>query len=129
MFSPRGTVIDEPAAEGLIHFVVALRDDIELTTRSDFSDRRAPINQEALADSDPNDPENDRIFDRSRSLLLQTHTGLPADSSVSGDRALVTIYASTGKIGSPPLDLDDFDNDGWADDPFRFAVRGEVPNE
>jgi len=51
-----------------------------------------------------------------------------------GDRALVSVFTSTGKVGSHPLNVtDQFNNvtgatgpDNYADFPFVFAELGEV---
>lgn len=118
MFSPQGTVME--GSTGLIHLVLMLREDADLMVRSDFTDRRVPVNLS---------PTNTAAFDKSRSVMVEGHPNLPADAKVGGDVSLVTIYTRTGKVASPLVDVTDADSDGWADDPFRFAVRGEVTNQ
>ena len=44
-----------------------------------------------------------------------------------GDRGLVTVFASTGKVSSHAINLDNTDAfPNWLDDPFLFAELGEV---
>ncbi len=118
MFSPQGTVME--GSTGLIHLVLMLREDADLTVRSDFTDRRDAVNL----------PDNtQQTFLKHKSVLVDGHPNLPADAKVAGDVSLVTIYTRTGKVASPLLDVTDANSDGWADDPFRFAVRGEVTNQ
>jgi len=122
MFSPQGTVME--GSTGLIHLVLMLREDADLMVRSDFTDRRAPVNL-----LPPSTSKDKTSFKKERSVLVEGHPNLPPDAKVGGDVSLVTIYTRTGKVASPLVDVTDANSDGWADDPFRFAVRGEVTNQ
>lgn len=112
MFSPRGTLIGTTAGTGLIHLYVSLREDVQKATDAG----RSPVN----AGDRPSVP-TDALF-----------AGLPvagAGQMVVGDRGLVTVFSSTGKISSHPINLDNVDLDpNSLDDPFLFAELGEVNN-
>jgi len=89
MFSPRGTVIGSPAGAGILHFYVTRRVDVENATRL-VSPPRPPVN----AGASPLVPA-DGLF-----------ASLPNSPPV-GDRSLVSVFTSTGKIASHPLNLQD----------------------
>ncbi len=89
MFSPRGTVIGSPAGAGLLHFYVTRRIDVENATRL-VSPPRPPVNSGAP----PRIPA-DGFF-----------ATLPNSPPV-GDRSLVSVFTSTGKVASHPLNLQD----------------------
>jgi prepilin-type N-terminal cleavage/methylation domain-containing protein len=112
MFSPRGTLIGTTAGTGLIHLYVSLREDVQKSTDAG----RLPVN----AGDNPSVP-TDTLF---ASLAVSG-----AGQMVVGDRGLVTIFSSTGKVSSHPINLDNFDPDpNSLDDPFLFAELGEVKN-
>ena len=109
MFSPRGTLIGTTAGTGLTHFYIALREDVQNATDAS----RPPVN---VGDR-PKVP-TDILF----SSLADGGT-IP----VVGDRCLVTVFASTGKVSSHAINLDNTDAfPNWLDDPFLFAELGEV---
>ena len=102
MFSPRGTVIGSPAGAGLIHFYITRRIDVENATRL-VSPPRLPVN----VGSPPLVPA-DGFF-----------ASLPNSPPV-GDRSLVSVFTSTGKVASHPLNLEnilgeDANNNGVLD--------------
>jgi type II secretory pathway pseudopilin PulG len=115
LFSPRGVVTGPAAAFGLMHLYVAERKDVEaLTTTVGVapSGMRPPIN------SDPT------------SLARVPGQIVPGENQFTperpvGHRALVSIFTQTGKVSSHPLDATDGDNDGYADNPFRYATQGK----
>jgi prepilin-type N-terminal cleavage/methylation domain-containing protein len=132
MFSPRGTIIGSAAGSGLLHFYICRRIDVELTTELP----RAPRYGGGAGSWVPG-PE-----------LFKSLTDAPP----VGDRSLVSVFTSTGKISSPPLYPQDgeidlngdgivdpnedlngngiFDPaDNYLDDPFRFAELGEVSSQ
>lgn len=113
MFSPRGTVTGSSAGTGLIHFYIGLRTSVQFVT-----DAGRPV------------------VDATASALVPMDgliNGMP-EKPVLGDRALVSIFTSTGKVASHPLDpTDQFNNftgaagaDNYADSPFTYAELGEV---
>jgi prepilin-type N-terminal cleavage/methylation domain-containing protein len=131
MFSPRGTVVGSAAGSGLLHFYICRRADVLLTTEISRTPRyRAVVGSWVPA------PD---LFDTIK------------EAPPVGDRSLVTVFTSTGKIASHPLwpqdgeDLngngsldpgEDANGDGlltppdkYLDDPFRFAELGEVSSQ
>ena len=89
MFSPRGTIIGSPAGAGLLHFYITRKIDVENATRL-VSPPRPPVN----AGAPPLVPA-DGLF-----------VTLPNSPPV-GDRSLVSVFTSTGKVASHPLNLQD----------------------
>jgi hypothetical protein len=120
MFSPRGTVTGAEAAAGLIHFYVALSSDIDLSTEPAPTGtlNRLPVNNIPTTDPDIGTTESNV-------------PGVPGENQFSAenpvsDRSLVTVFTHTGKISSFPLNITDTSPaDGFADDPYVFAERGE----
>lgn len=112
MFSPRGTLIGTTTGTGLIHLYVSLREDVQKATDAG----RPTVN----ANSPPLVPTD---------ALFASLAGSGSAQPVVGDRGLVTIFSSTGKISSHPINLDNVDLDpNSLDDPFLFAELGEVNN-
>ncbi len=125
LFSPRGTVIGDEAAVGLIHFYLCLRKDID-AINSGFASNgqtfptRTPVTASTW----------------SSHVVIPGEAGTSSDPPV-GDRALVTIFTQTGKIGSYPLNsvdaLDYVTNptsppsgqDRFADAPFYYSTKSE----
>lgn len=106
MFSPRGTVLDEPGAAGLIHLVVARREDVELNLRiGDLV--KVPI---SAALEVPTTPPTVSARDSKR---------------FRGDLRIVSIFTQSGTVTSSRIDPTDSDDDYVADDPFAFANTGE----
>ncbi len=122
MFTPRGTVDGASAGTGLLHFYVALRQDVQNAMHPSVN--RPTVNESAS----PRVPTGD-IFDPVDDIAGNGSPGI-------GDRSLVTVVTSTGKVASHPIDItDNFINgsttntpDNYADDPFVFAELGEVKN-
>lgn len=95
MFSPRGTLIGTTAGTGLTHFYVGLREDVQKAT--DAGRPAVNANQRPLAPAD-------FLF-----ALLADGGTVPT----VGDRGLVSIFASTGKVGSHSFNMDaDEDRNG-----------------
>lgn len=111
LFSPRGTVIGEEAAVGLMHFYVCLRKDVDA------------INSGAWANGQ-NSPIRAPIGTWVASNVIPGESGSATDPPV-GDRALVTLFTQTGKVGSYPLNPTDSDANGFADTPFSYATKAE----
>lgn len=88
MFSPRGTVIGSPAGAGILHFYITRRVDVENATRL-VTPPRLPVNVGAP----PLVPADDFF------------ASLPGSPPV-GDRSLVSVFTSTGKVASHPLNLE-----------------------
>lgn len=135
MFSPRGTIIGGPAGLGMLHFYICNRTDVQLAMDAG----RPTVNGSDLP-LIPADP------------LFANAPGVSATAPPTiGDRALVSLFASTGKVSSYPLnpqDGEDLNGNGtldsgedtngngtldgpnnYADDPFVYARRGEVTNQ
>lgn len=132
MFSPRGTLIGTTAGTGLTHFYVALREDVQNSTDAG----RPTVNV------------GDRPLVPSDALFASLADG--GTIPVVGDRGLVSIFASTGKVSSHSFNMDtnedrnvngtldqgeDINGNGTLDtngtylvDPFQFAELGEVNN-
>lgn len=116
MFSPRGTVTGSAAGLGVLHLYLALRQDVQNTMIAPGPGPRPPVNGSSSARV-----PSDSLF-----------TGLPNSPPV-GDRALVTLFAATGRVASYPVNpIDQFNNvsgaagsDGYLDDPFVYAELGE----
>jgi len=114
MFSPRGTLIGTSAGNGISHLYISLREDVQRAM-----DAQRPAVNAGGTPLVPDDP-------------LFTHPNV-ADGGPAppvGDRGLVTIFASTGKVSSHPIhrDAPPLDNNNYLDDPFRFAELGEDIN-
>lgn len=100
MFSPRGTVVGSPAGAGILHFYVTRKSDVENATSPLVN--RPPVNAGATFPLVPADP------------LFAPLNGSPP----VGDRSLVSVFTSTGKVASHPLNLDnneDQNNNGVLD--------------
>ena len=88
MFSPRGTLIGTTAGTGLTHFYVALREDVQKAT--DAGRPAIYTGQRPMAPGD--------------NLLATLADG--GTVPTVGDRGLVSIFASTGKVSSHPFNFD-----------------------
>lgn len=144
MFSPRGTIVGAPAGLGMLHFYICRKSDIQLVTDAG----RIPVNGTALPivpgpamieDQNGNGSRDAGEPDLNGNGLL--------DEVTIGDRSLVSVFTSTGKVASYPInprdgeDLngngvldpgEDFNNNGTLeiangalDDPFLYAELGE----
>lgn len=127
-FSPRGNLIGEAAAAGVLHFYVCDAED------SSFL-------KEQWVDANGFVPFNNAIVAGNAFVPLDEIDPLAVGwltwdgNYLVKDRRLVTLFAQTGGVtvnrvnayvgitgGSNP----DTNNDGIADDPYRFAETGEV---
>ena len=119
MFSPRGTVTGSAAGLGVLHFYLGLRQDVQNCMIAPSPGPRPTVNGSGT----PRVP-SDSLF-----------AGLP-NSPPIGDRALVTLFASTGRVASYPIAPEDqlinfgasagsVGSDGYLDDPFVYAELGE----
>lgn len=133
MFSPRGTVTGSPAGLGVLHFYICRRTDVQLSMDAG----RPPVN----GAGQPRVPSD---------TLFATIPGVQNPPPV-GDRALVSLFTSTGKVSSYPLNPQDGEDingngtldpgedtngngmldgpDGYVDDPFAYARLGEVTSQ
>lgn len=148
MFAPRGTIIGAPAGLGMLHFYICKRSDVQLVNDAG----RVPVNGTAL----PIVPGPVMIEDTNGNGTLDPgeldlNGNQLADTVAVGDRALISVFASTGKISSYPInprdgeDLnnngtldpgEDFNNNlildlanGALDDPFLYAELGETNSQ
>jgi type II secretory pathway pseudopilin PulG len=48
----------------------------------------------------------------------------PIDAKNRGEKLVLTLFPQTGNVATFPIDPTDADNDGFADDLFRFAKQG-----
>ena len=148
MFAPRGTIVGPPAGLGMLHFYICLRSDVQLV--NDFG--RIPVN----GTDPPIVPGPELIEDTNGNGVLDpgendlNGNGV-ADTVTIGDRSLVSVFTSTGKVASYPInprdgeDLngngtldpgEDFNNNGTLDlpdnaldDPFLYAELGETNSQ
>lgn len=124
MFTPRGTVLGDAAGAGLLHFYITRREDV--TTATTLASRPA-VNR----GSTPRVPA-DGLF-----AAINSANWTGSEAPKIGDRSLVSVFSATGKVASHPLDVTDLFNnstgaagaDGYVDDPFLFAERGEVSSK
>lgn len=125
MFSPRGTIIGGPAGLGTLHFYICRRSDVQLAVDAG----RAPVN----GSDSPIVPGPVLQEDFNGNGTLDTGEDLNGngvlDTVAVGDRSLVSIFTSTGKVASYPLNATDADNNGALDDPFEYAERGEATSQ
>ncbi|MCP4786624.1 MAG: prepilin-type N-terminal cleavage/methylation domain-containing protein [Fuerstiella sp.] len=128
MFSPRGNVIGDAAAKGVLHFYVCDSEDSLFLKEQLISSIGLPAFDVIVASGSPFVP-TDEIDPNVVSWL--TWEG----KYIVKDRRIVTLFAQTGAIsvhgvnayvGETGSSDPDADNDGIADDPFRFAETGEV---
>ncbi|MEO2014412.1 MAG: prepilin-type N-terminal cleavage/methylation domain-containing protein [Fuerstiella sp.] len=128
VFSPRGNVIGDAAAKGVLHFYICDSEDSLFLKEQIVSSVGLPAFDVIVGSGSPFVP-TDEIDPAVVSWL--TWEG----KYIVKDRRIVTLFAQTGAIsvhgvnayvgntgGSNP----DANNDGIADDPFRFAETGEV---
>ena len=114
LFSPRGTVTGPEAATGLIHFYLCLKRDVDalssgITSNGESFPLRSPMTGSTW----------------NSNAVIPGESGATTDPPV-GERALVTLFTHTGKIGSYPLNaVDTTAPAGFADTPFSYATRGE----
>lgn len=121
MFTPRGTVLGSAAGAGILHFYITRRVDVDVATRM----AGRPAVNRGMSPRVPSE------------VLFASAPAIGGDPPKMGDRSLVSIFASTGKVASHPLDVTDLLNnttgaagaDGYVDDPFVFAERGEVSSK
>lgn len=148
MFSPRGTIIGAPAGLGTLHFYICRRTDVQLVAdigRAPVNGSASPIVPGPVLNEDLN---GNGIRDTGE---LDYNGNGELDSIAVGDRSLVSVFTSTGKVASYPLnetDGEDFNGngvldpgedvngngtlelaDGVLDDPFVFAERGEATSQ
>ena len=131
MFSSRGTITGTAAGTGLMHFYICRRSDVNLCMEAG----RLPRYGASTASWVP---------------APDLFASLP-DAPPVGDRSLVSVFTSTGKVASPPLwpqDGEDINGNGtldpgedlngntvldgpdkYLDDPFRFAELGETSSQ
>ncbi len=118
LFSPRGTVTGPVAAKGLIHFCLALREDVDAMTISGGitpSGQTVPARAAVWAGGTWN----------ANTVIVGENTTVTTNPP-TGDRGLVTVFTQTGKVASYPLNpLDGGDADQFADDPYLFARQGK----
>lgn len=119
MFSPRGTVIGDSAGTGVLHFYITRRKDV-----GNCQTAGRPVVNTGGTPRVPTD-----------AFIAGVQIGGNAEKL--GDRSLVSLFASTGKAATYPLAVEDLLNnstlaagaDGYVDDPFEFAEKGEVSSQ
>lgn len=119
MFSPRGFVIGPAASSGLIHFYVC---DASVV---DYLGLGAPSVPSGLVGKIP--------ADRQALEAVFGAAAIPAPILDRIDtRLIASVFTRTGAISTHPVDATDSNADGVLDDPddpFRYAIRGEVAGE
>lgn len=137
-FSPRGNIIGDAAAEGVLHFYVCDGEDSrilkeEWVNANSFAALNGAVNQSGTASA------SDYFVPMDEIDPAAANSGWAAGVSPDGpyvvqDRRVVTVFTQTGAVSVNPVNADlgeaggvaDSNNDGIADDPFRFAETGEV---
>ena len=115
LFSPRGTVTGPEAATGLIHFYLCLKKDVDTINDGGVTSQGVPFTPRPVVSATT----------WTAGAVIRGENGAATDLPV-GERALVTIFTHTGKIGSYPLNAVDVTAPtGFADTPFSYATRGE----
>jgi len=122
MFSPRGTITGPPAAQGIIHLYVT--ETLNLAG--------LPTTVALSSSANPAGVTYAQLMDAGYGTNA---TGGKADPPIP-NKVLTTIFTRTGQVTCTPVRTDDnYSNsyvnttsgqDGFADDPFYFAERGEV---
>ena len=134
IYSPRGGLVGEAAAGGIIHFYVCDKEE-SLLLKQEYA---APL----VADSgDPVSPAdvvelNIRIRaglrfvppDELRPSAAPWSASIATENEpyLSRDRRIVTIFGQTGSVSVHPVNATDADVNGFADDPYYYAEVGEV---
>jgi len=134
-FSPRGNVIGAAAAKGVLHFYVCDKEDslflkeLVVASMPGASAVDKLNNFDLLIGSGVPFIPMDEIDPGTVGWLTQT------ENYIVKDRRLVTLFGQTGGItvnkvnayvGTAVGGVPDANNDGMADDPYRFAETGEV---
>lgn len=121
MFSSHGTVVGSAAAAGLIHLYIGQRDDVfDLTSGAPGGLGRNAVNSTdrfAVPVDRTEDANGNGVLDGSE----DGNGNGQLDAVVLGDRSLVSVVTSTGKITTQEINFTDSNGDGLADDPYLFA--------
>ena len=119
-FSPRGNVVGDAAAAGLMHFYVCDREDSYKLKEAWVATGNPPPHPFVPIDE----------IDSSTQAWVSAHT---EGVFVPRDRRIVSLFSQTGAVSVNPVNgLYDGDGtasspiDGIAGDPFRFAETGEA---
>ena len=127
-FSPRGNVIGAAAANGVIHFYICDKEDSLFLKEQLVASIGLTTFDGTIAAGTPFVPMDE--------IDPNTVGWLTSDGNyIVKDRRLVTVFGQTGAItvnkvnayvGTAVGGVPDANNDGMADDPYRFAETGEV---
>lgn len=112
MFSPRGTIFGPAASQGIIHFFI--------TDAQNLSGVPTTVNLTSQANPSVTYAQ---LWDAAYGANIAG--GTTADPPIP-DKILTTIFTRTGNVSCSPVNTVDTDANGFADDPFFFAERGEV---
>jgi len=128
VFSSRGNVIGDAAAKGVLHFYVCDSEDSLFLKEQLVSSIGLPAFDAIVNSGSPFVPLDE--------LDPNVVSWLTWDGNyIVKDRRIVTLFAQTGAVSVHGVNAyvgltggsdADADNDGIADDPFRFAETGEV---
>jgi len=134
IYSPRGGLIGEAAAGGVIHFYVCDKEE-SLLLKQQFA---APLVADSGDPVSPADLEQLNIQIRSGLRFVPADELRPStapwsaniatesDPYLSRDRRIVTIFGQTGSVSVHPVNAIDANFNGLADDPYYYAEVGEV---
>lgn len=111
MFSPRGTIIGPEAAQGVVQLYVT-------ETRNLLG---LPMNISLSTNANASGTTYVQLLDPAYGEQASGSLDPPAV-----DKSLVTIFTRTGLVICSPVRTQDQNTDGFADDPFYYAERGEV---
>ena len=137
-FSPRGNVIGDAAAKGVLHFYVCdsedslfLKEQVASAAGIGVGELDASVSSGrpfVPMDEIPNTVRWVRTYDAALLPWLNTE-----ERYLVKDRRIVTLLGQTGSVSVHKVNayigtsggVADFNNDGFADDPYRFAETGE----
>jgi len=134
IYSPRGGLLGEAAAGGLIHFYVCDKEE-SLLLKQEFAaplvaDSGDPVSAADLAELNvrirsgvrfvPADELRPSTAPWSSNIATEDNPYLPRD------RRIVSIFGQTGSVSIHPVNAIDANLNGLADDPYYYAEVGEV---
>lgn len=133
VYSPRGGLLGDAAAGGVIHFYVCDREE-SLLLKQEFAIPLVADGSEVT----PADLDALNLGIRGGLRLVPADELRPSTAVWSGniasddepyltrDRRIVSIFGQTGSVSTHPVNALDPDSNGLADDPYYYAEVGEV---
>jgi hypothetical protein len=134
IYSPRGGLVGEAAAGGVIHFYVCDKEE-SLLIKQEFAaplvtDTGDPVSAADLVELNILVRAGLRIIPadelRPSTAAWSANIATEDDPYLTRDRRIVTIFGQTGSVSVHPVNAVDTDLNGFADDPYYYAEVGEV---